>query len=67
MLDMTYRAAQGDMFDMIARRYYGDEKLAVHIVNANIDYADVLIFEGGEVLTIPQITVEQAAPPPPWR
>ena len=42
--------------------------MAHYIIQANPDYADVLIFEGGEKLRIPTLeSVESPDTLPPWR
>lgn len=58
----------GDTFDALALGFYGDEKLAHLIIEANLDYADVLIFEDSADLLIPVIS-ESSTPDtlPPWR
>lgn len=48
-----YVCANGDMWDSIAYRLYGDEFLFPEIMKANRAYARVLTFEGGEVLNVP--------------
>ena len=48
-----YVCANGDMWDAIAYRLYGDEFLFPEIMKANRAYARVLTFEGGEVLNVP--------------
>ena len=60
--------AKGDMFDTLALQYFDDEKLASVIIQANPDYSDVLIFEDGVSLFIPDVPAE-ALPEtlPPWR
>ena len=58
----------GDTFDLLALKYYNDEKLAGTIIQENPDYCDVIIFDAGTVLTIPDRAA--ATPPetlPPWR
>lgn len=64
----TYTTKEGDAFDLLALRYYDEEKLAHHIIQANPDYTDVIVFESGIKLTIPVIdepeTTETKAP---WR
>lgn len=58
----------GDTFDTLALRYYNDEKLASDIIQANPDYGDVLIFENGIALVIPEVsTVTPPETLPPWR
>ena len=48
-----YVCSNGDMWDAIAHRLYGDEFLFPDIMNANRAYARALTFEGGEVLSVP--------------
>ena len=48
-----YVCANGDMWDSIAYRLYGDEFMFPEIMKANRAYARVLTFEGGEVLNVP--------------
>ena len=64
----TYTTKEGDTFDLLALRYYDEEKLANYIISANPYYADVVVFESGVKLTIPIIdepeTTETKAP---WR
>ena len=48
-----YVCANGDMWDDIAYRLYGDELMFPEIMKANRAYARVLTFEGGEVLNVP--------------
>lgn len=48
-----YVCANGDMWDAIAYRLYGDELMFPEIMKANRSYARVLTFEGGEVLNVP--------------
>jgi phage tail protein X len=60
--------AEGDTFDGLALFYYGDEKMASEIIQANPDYCDTLIFEAGITLTIPAVsTVTLPETLPPWR
>ena len=59
---------EGETFDGLALRYYNNEKLASVIIQANPDYCDVLIFEAGIELKIPEVsTVEMPETLPPWR
>ena len=48
-----YVCANGDMWDSIAYRLYGDEFMLPEIMKANRAYARILTFEGGEVLNVP--------------
>ena len=48
-----YVCSNGDMWDSIAYRLYGDEFMFPEIMKANRAYARTLMFEGGEVLSVP--------------
>ena len=67
-MDNTYITIKGDTFDGLALRFYGEEKLASTIIQANPDYCDVLIFEEGVSLSIPAAaSVALPETLPPWR
>lgn len=64
----TYTTKEGDFFDLLALRYYDEEKMAHHIIQANPDYADVIIFDGGIKLVIPVVEeTESTELKAPWR
>lgn len=64
----THITVEGDTFDMLALHYYNDEKLASAIIEENPDYCDVLIFDAGITLIIPDTsTVTLPETLPPWR
>lgn len=50
---IKYTTRQGDTFDELALQVYDSEKRAHLLIEANPDYADVLTFDAGTVLTIP--------------
>lgn len=65
---IEYTTRQGDTFDELALQVYDSEKKAHLLIEANPDYADVLIFDAGVALTIP--VYENTAPLEtlaPWR
>lgn len=64
---MTYTTADGDNWDAIAKKVYGDELKADALIAANLRYVDVFSFDSGVVLTAPELTDEQAVNLPPWR
>lgn len=64
---MTYTVKSGEMWDAIAKKLYGDERLMTALIEQNPDYAGTFIFGGGEVLTYDDLTPEQASSAPPWR
>lgn len=65
---LKYTTSKGDTFDILAFVFYDDPLLASVIIQANPDYADVLIFEDNVELYIPEIdTTEIHETLPPWR
>lgn len=65
---INYRTRAGDTFDELALQVYNNEMMAHHIIEQNLDYADVIIFEESVTLKIP-IFDETEAPETlaPWR
>lgn len=67
MSSSTYTTRQGDTWDVIAHRLWGQERLMHRLVQANPDHADVLVFGPDVVLIVPGITVPvKTAELPPW-
>ena len=64
---MKYETVSGDTFDIIAHKVYGDSKQAIHIIEANIKYAHIIIFSSGIELNIPEIEIIQPSTLPPWK
>lgn len=57
-----------DTFDLLAFREYGDETLASLLAEENPDFANVLIFQGGEELRFPELSIQEVEESlPPWR
>jgi phage tail protein X len=65
---INYKTRAGDTFDELALQVYNDERMAHHIIEANPDHADVIIFEESVPLRIP-IFDETELPETlaPWR
>ena len=67
---IEYIAQGGDTWDSIAIAAYNEERMSTLLIDANRDYIDTVIFEGGEVLKVPVIDAEQVETSetlPPWR
>lgn len=64
----VYIASNGDTWDSIAFKVYGDEFLCDQLCAANAyNFDSVLIFEGGEQIIIPEYIAEQTTIiKPPW-
>lgn len=63
----VYTTSEGDTFDILALDMYDDEKMAHHIIEANPDYADMVIFPAGIELTLPIIEKTTTQDVAPWR
>lgn len=63
-----YITQQGDQFDALSLSAYNEERMASRIIQANPDYADVLIFDAGIRLVIPTFErIVTSETLPPWR
>lgn len=63
----TYTTVQGDTWDLIAYKLYGEEKYMRYLIEANWPMLDVLIFSSGMVLTVPDLPEETDEDTPFWR
>ena len=54
----TYSTQQGDTFDIIAFRLFGDELYMDELIKANFEHRKTLIFGSGVVLNVPEIDTE---------
>ena len=63
----TYTSIQGDTWDMIAYKVYGEESAMVQLIEANNDLAHIAIFPAGVQVTCPTIVLEASHILPPWR
>ncbi|OKP67569.1 phage tail protein [Paenibacillus sp. P3E] len=64
---MIYRTVQGDTWDGIAFKIYGDVQFMTLLLNANPTQAAVSIFSGNIVLNVPDLPSELTNSLPPWR
>lgn len=64
---MIYTTVQGDRWDLIAYKVYGNESYMSHLLEANKQYRDVFVFSAGAKLEIPEITEAASDTLPPWR
>lgn len=63
-----YRTIQGDTFDIISLRVYGDEHFVAELIAANYEHRAVVLFPAGVVLNVPEINTEAATSTlPPWK
>lgn len=64
----TYRTIQGDTFDGIAFKLWGQERLAHQLMQANAEHMDVVFFPAGVTLRVPTgiHKAERTFTLPPW-
>ncbi|UHA74459.1 tail protein X [Paenibacillus sp. 481] len=62
-----YVTIQGDTWDIVAHRMYGDERKMTLLMNANPDYAHIVVFGSGVKLFVPDAPIESADTLPPWK
>lgn len=64
----VYKTLQGDSFDVISLRVYGDEHHMVELINANIEHRKIVLFPAGVEIKVPDIeTITNDDPGlPPW-
>lgn len=54
-MSKTYETVQGDTWDSIAFKFYGNENYVDELMKANLDKIEWFVFESGIVLIIPGI------------
>lgn len=62
----SYVTVSGDQWDIISYNLFGNENYTGDIIQANLEYADIVVFPAGIILNIPEIAVENYGIPP-WR
>ena len=63
-----YVTEEGDTYDALALDFYDDERLASHIIQANPQYMETLVFDAGIRIRIPLLDKsERPVTLPPWR
>lgn len=67
-MSKTYTATAGETWAAIAFKLWTEETLMWKLIEANPLRAQTVIFEGGEVLKVPEIEQKDLkAAMPPWR
>jgi len=62
-----YTTKQGETWDLIAYKIWGDEYLCGELIDSNPNYSEYLIFPRGINLIVPDIEREVQETLPPWR
>jgi len=66
-LAKTYTTTQGDTWDMIAYKMYGDEKRMTALLGANPAHRETVIFSASIKLTVPEVQQAVSSKLPPWK
>ena len=67
-MENTYTTKQGDTWDLIAFRVYGDVKYTGWLMQNIFPHLDIFVFDAGVVLQTPELPEsEQLAGAPVWR
>ena len=67
MASSTYSTIQGDVWDMIAFKVYGDTDLTYLLLDANPAQVRTTVFDAGVILNVPEAPEETTSDLPPWR
>lgn len=62
-----YTTVQGDTWDLMAYKLYGDEGQMKLLYEANWEYADILVFPAGIEIAVPDLPEEVDEESPFWR
>lgn len=62
-----YKTIQGDTWDLIAKKQYGDEKKLDILMMNNFSLLDYVVFPAGIVVDIPELRDEEQQGWPEWR
>ncbi|MBY0088395.1 tail protein X [Brevibacillus brevis] len=67
MQGKTYSTIQGDTWDMIAYRMYGNEYLMTELIDANPKHRNIVVFSAGTLIAVPEIADPEPDNLPPWK
>lgn len=62
----TYTTTAGDTWDLIAYKLFGNERYMKNLIEANLQLTEILRFDAGTVITVPQIPAETNRTLPFW-
>lgn len=61
-----YKTIQGDTWDLISYNIWENEFYTSDLIKANPEYNEIVFFNAGIVLNIPEIEVIDETVKPPW-
>lgn len=56
----TYKTIQGDTWDGIAYKIYGDEKYTDFLMQNNFELLDIFVFKAGTIVKTPELPDSQS-------
>lgn len=62
-----YKTVQGDTWDLIAKKQYGDEKKLDILMMNNFPLLNYVVFPAGIVVDVPELLDEEQQGWPEWR
>ena len=62
-----HKTKQGETWDLISMMHYDTPHKVAELISANPEYSNVLIFDAGIELKIPQLEAEKISTLPPWK
>lgn len=65
--DRYYTTVQGDMWDYIAWKFYGNEEYVSLLFAANPSLLEIAVFSSGTLVYIPELPEETDEDVPEWR
>lgn len=63
----VYTTVQGDTWDIIAFKVYGEERYMSKLIEANLEHIDTFFFKSGVDIVCPDIEDIIPSSLPPWR
>lgn len=66
MVDI-YTTIQGDTWDIISFKVYGDEKYMSDLLKSNPQHINTIFFSSGVEIICPDIDTEEVQNLPPWK
>lgn len=66
MQDYLYKTEQGDTWDLISFKLFGNEKFMKELLELNIELSEFVIFPAGVELSIPKISKVEKEGVAPW-
>lgn len=67
-MSKKYTTIQDDTWDLISQKAYGSDKFTHVLTNANRNFSDIIFFDAGAILEIPDLASEtKSVNVPAWR